>query len=716
MLQHLIIEPCGGLCNRLRAIAAARRVCQRANARCTVLWDWGDYHRLIEAQPDVQWTAEAPELTAGQYIKLRHLRAGEGGNGTNRRVWITRESHILLRSQHVFNAFEEPHPIRAAELAPWLPIPAAAVRRAAAAFQSASFRTFTVGMHIRRTDHAQATLMAPDHLFLRAAEEQIEKGRTIFLATDNDETLRLMTSRFGRHILQYPKVTNLPKRWPRRRFDFEATLEDLIDLWLLASCRFVIGSAASSYSNVAMLYNGSPENQIMSIGRIAAPQRDGDGAVQLAPSSVRRLHRPLRAQCNGEVTGPPVTSVRTDPGTNVIGNADFYTVAGTVGHGELAVNRLGYSDAFPTMILARDDLAGWTAISAHAPSAVRLTLRRPAMVYGFLNCSAAILPQGQSVSFWADWNSIGDGSLPGDRTPAIYLDAGEHQLLARCAPGRNATRHAIWALRPTVAEIPPLHGPAQAANTAVVTIGAYPPERVPDELCALAYSAHKQGAWLNVFGVGERYKNHFSAKINRMRQWLAALPAQYNHVLYLDGRDTVLIQPLEHICREFNAIGSPIVVSAEGSCYPVRGPEWRERFPAHPTGRRWINAGIWMGRREALLAGLRQLDELYAGLLPSRPLPGHEDLLPYRRHITNDQFLWQAGYLKRIFRMHVDHEARLFGNVTCSDQRIPINRDFQFEDGKVIVRATGARPGVLHFSGPARLQWRDAWCGFLGAL
>ena len=41
-LQHLVVEPYNGLCNRIRVIAAAKRLAALSGARCTVVWDWLD--------------------------------------------------------------------------------------------------------------------------------------------------------------------------------------------------------------------------------------------------------------------------------------------------------------------------------------------------------------------------------------------------------------------------------------------------------------------------------------------------------------------------------------------------------------------------------------------------------------------------------------------------------------------------------------------------
>src|SRR5437867_3975326 len=88
VLEHLVVDPMGGLCNRLRAIASARRLCAKAGARCTVIWDWGDYRTLFDDDTDWMPYAAPMDRARGRlipgYHHIRHLSPGEGGNRSNR--------------------------------------------------------------------------------------------------------------------------------------------------------------------------------------------------------------------------------------------------------------------------------------------------------------------------------------------------------------------------------------------------------------------------------------------------------------------------------------------------------------------------------------------------------------------------------------------------------------------------------------------------------
>jgi hypothetical protein len=87
----------------------------------------------------------------------------------------------------------------------------------------------------------------------------IDGGYHIFLATDNAETFRVFQRRYGDKLLYYRKSADMPQRWPRQTSATSDIVEDLIDLWLLVSCEFVIGAQSSSFSRLAILLNGSPK-------------------------------------------------------------------------------------------------------------------------------------------------------------------------------------------------------------------------------------------------------------------------------------------------------------------------------------------------------------------------------------------------------------------------------------------------------------------------
>ena len=257
MLKHLVISPRSGLGNRLRAIASARRLCDLCGARCTVHWTWGNFEDFFSMDGSLDWT---PVISAYKknYRFFKLLITNRGGTPENRRVWISKYQGIIVDSCHIFNSFEENKLISYRDLQPWLMRPAEPIQAAVRSFATRMF-TRTVGMHMRRTDNAVAKTDSPDDLFFAEAESVIQRGYNIFLATDDRDTAAKMLDRFPGKIITYPKKVELERRWPRPSFDFDATVDDLIEMHLLAACEFVVGCTSSSYTTMARLYNGSPE-------------------------------------------------------------------------------------------------------------------------------------------------------------------------------------------------------------------------------------------------------------------------------------------------------------------------------------------------------------------------------------------------------------------------------------------------------------------------
>ena len=265
MLEHLVVVPRGGLCNRLRAIASAKRVCSQTGAKCSIVWDWGDYAALFD--DDTEWIPYAAELDRSRdvvipgYHHIRHLHPHEGGTGANRRVPVTSHPRIVVTSWYVFASDQEKpleHDPYEEPVLAWVPKPHRSILERVEIFRANHFFPSTVGMHIRRTDHKRAIARSPDEAYFREGDRLVDSGHRLFLATDNDETLRVLQTRYGDRVFHYPKSSPAPQRWPRAISQFDDVTDDLVDLRLLASCDFIIGTQFSSFSRVAMLFNGSP--------------------------------------------------------------------------------------------------------------------------------------------------------------------------------------------------------------------------------------------------------------------------------------------------------------------------------------------------------------------------------------------------------------------------------------------------------------------------
>jgi hypothetical protein len=257
LLEHLILRPKAGLGNRLQAICSARRLSLKYGFKLTLCWDWGDFHRLFQPVPGMDWIPSIPPEGETSYrnIALQLLPPEIAHRG--QRVPMTGYRWIVLHAAHMFCATEEEadDPNIMPEFHRLLPWPTELIARRIAEFKQENFGRI-IGMHIRRGDLRLANKESPDALFIAEAERLVDDNYDIFLATDNAETEQMMRQRFGGRIVSYPKNATIKKRWPRKAFSYEETRDDLIDLQLLAGCERIIGSYGSSYTRIAACYLG----------------------------------------------------------------------------------------------------------------------------------------------------------------------------------------------------------------------------------------------------------------------------------------------------------------------------------------------------------------------------------------------------------------------------------------------------------------------------
>lgn len=258
VLEHLILCPRAGLCNRVRTISSAKRLASRYGFKLTLFWTWGDYYALFQPDASMDWISEIPQELESTYLEIRHWDREKHTVRGWRRLPVTEGRGIILKTGQPFRATEESH-LDPFELKPFLPRPVNHIMDKVIAFKAAHFSRRTIGMHIRRTDMYVANRDSPDEVFVRAANRLVGDGYDIFLATDNGETEQMMRKRFGNRIISYPKNPDLIKRWPRKEFCYEETVDDLVDLHILAACEFIVGSFGSSYSQIAIDYSRNSE-------------------------------------------------------------------------------------------------------------------------------------------------------------------------------------------------------------------------------------------------------------------------------------------------------------------------------------------------------------------------------------------------------------------------------------------------------------------------
>lgn len=106
-----------------------------------------------------------------------------------------------------------------------------------------------MGIHIRRTDHLAAIQKSPTEAFIKAMREYPPETR-FFVATDSEAERNALKVVFGQRILTIATVLN--------RETFVGGVDAFLDFLGLSLCSEILGSAESSFSQMAAAYGGCP--------------------------------------------------------------------------------------------------------------------------------------------------------------------------------------------------------------------------------------------------------------------------------------------------------------------------------------------------------------------------------------------------------------------------------------------------------------------------
>lgn len=117
---------------------------------------------------------------------------------------------------------------------------------------SQHFDEFTIGVHIRRTDHKQSIENSPISLFISAMDKDlsINDKTTFFLCTDDEAVEQELVGRYGDRIIVYKK--------DRSRQSVKGIQDALIDLHCLSKTARILGSYWSSFSEIGAKMNNTP--------------------------------------------------------------------------------------------------------------------------------------------------------------------------------------------------------------------------------------------------------------------------------------------------------------------------------------------------------------------------------------------------------------------------------------------------------------------------
>ena len=265
--ESLFFVPAGGLANRMRAIASAYTLSQRIGSSLQVFWfqDWALHAPFFSVftLPNLPLTIK--DATCVDYLLYDRAR--------RKNFWIPalpqkllfdrrlKENRVyeLLLKKFDFEEWAKGHHCYMSGFCQFVDFPDILYSQL---FQPVKevmnevnhfhdqFSDHTIGLHIRRTDHAIAIANSPDELFIRKLGEEIETcaDTRVFLATDDNQLKQLFLSKFGDRIIM--------QELEARRDSIEGIRGGLVDMYTLARTCKIYGSAGSTFSSMAASLGG----------------------------------------------------------------------------------------------------------------------------------------------------------------------------------------------------------------------------------------------------------------------------------------------------------------------------------------------------------------------------------------------------------------------------------------------------------------------------
>lgn len=114
------------------------------------------------------------------------------------------------------------------------------------------FNAYTIGIHIRQTDHEIAKSVSPVELFIEKMQAEVSRHHEVnfFLATDEPKIEEELQQLFKGKILTYST--------DKARTSVTGIQQALADLFLLSRATKIWGSYFSSFSEMAEKLHGSP--------------------------------------------------------------------------------------------------------------------------------------------------------------------------------------------------------------------------------------------------------------------------------------------------------------------------------------------------------------------------------------------------------------------------------------------------------------------------
>lgn len=252
--MKISLVPVGGLCNRMNSILCAIATQKELNCRIDVYWKKGrELHANFEDlfQPINSSTISIKPLNhvilrqGGRFCNIMNLlrmtKFDKSINGTlnsdnNIREIIGTSKNVYIYASNRFSIYSASNPSNYF-------IPMQDIQKKID--NVVSRFSYTIGVHIRRTDNILSTKESPLSMFTKKMDEILSDmpSASFFLATDEIDVKSELIKKYGNKI-----ITN---DFELSRNSIEGMKNAVVDLWCLANTEYILGSTHSTYTTMA---------------------------------------------------------------------------------------------------------------------------------------------------------------------------------------------------------------------------------------------------------------------------------------------------------------------------------------------------------------------------------------------------------------------------------------------------------------------------------
>lgn len=252
----IIIQPIGGLCNRIRAINSAYMLAKERGDTLTVIWFNNPelncpFEKLFLPNDNInvinihsKWNLKKLWYQFRfTFISNEDIKTHKGNGLLDETYRKALPKNIYIATEEHFYPCHEYH----------LFVPTKALQSRINKLCS-NFGSHPVGVHIRRTDNKPATTGSSTNAFVQAMKKELRTypDTMFYLATDD-----LSEEEQLREIFPGRIISNETRDLSRNS---NTGIQDaLLDLWCLSNTSLIIGSYFSSFTDIAADLRGIPK-------------------------------------------------------------------------------------------------------------------------------------------------------------------------------------------------------------------------------------------------------------------------------------------------------------------------------------------------------------------------------------------------------------------------------------------------------------------------